>query len=77
MLDELDTSVLFLPQLEVAIGRSRNDEVRAVFMSGKEEGRKPVLALANESRTGARRAPGTAHPVLRFAMLRDLGWNNG
>ena len=64
MLDELDARVLFLPQLEVAIGRSHNDEVRVIFMSGKEEegGRKPILALANESRTGARRAPGNAHP---------------
>jgi hypothetical protein len=32
MLDELDAGVLFLPQLEMAIDRGRNDEVRAVLM---------------------------------------------
>jgi hypothetical protein len=32
MLDELDARLLFLPQLEMAIDRGRNDEVRAVFM---------------------------------------------
>ena len=32
MLDELDARFLFLPQLEMAIDRGRNDKVRAVFM---------------------------------------------
>jgi len=32
VLDELDARVLFLPQLEMAIERGRDDEVRAVFL---------------------------------------------
>ncbi len=32
MLDELDARILFLPQLELAIDRRRDDKVRAVFI---------------------------------------------
>ena len=31
VLDKLDARVLFLPQLQVAVDRRRDDEVRAVF----------------------------------------------
>ena len=35
VLDKLDPRVLFLPQLQVAVDRRRDDEVRAVFFSSK------------------------------------------
>ena len=67
MLDELDARVLFLPQLEMAIDRSRNDEVRAG--KGEEGGCKPILVLANESRTGA---PCDNDKVYHIAMHKTL-----
>jgi hypothetical protein len=36
VLDELDACVLFLPQLQVAIDRRRDDEVRAVIFIRKQ-----------------------------------------
>jgi hypothetical protein len=80
MLDELDARVLFLPQLEMAIDRGRNDEVRAVFTlrrmekkgGGGGENYKPILALRKSRAEKRVDAPCNGDKVYHVAMHETL-----